>query len=310
MLTQFRLLENVGQFQSTSSPATSPLRHYVLVYAENGRGKTTLSAIFHSLASGDPIRISERRRLGAAANPHVVLVHDAMPPPFIFQNGAWNRTLPDLLIFDDRFVDENVHSGLTVEASHRQSLHQLVIGANGVALNKQHQECVSLIETHITELRTRETAIPAQELGGYPIDIFCNLPDEPDVEVRIQNTAQSFEAAREQDRIRMTVGFSAVQFPDFDSTSVEQVVMQTLDTLNTATVVHVQQHFQSLGRGGETWAQDGMNRVVHSETGDLCPFCLQDLSASTVIEQYRGYFGQEYAALKRNISTVSSSLKN
>jgi wobble nucleotide-excising tRNase len=308
MLTRFQLLQNVGQFESTSSPATSPLLHYVLVYAENGRGKTTLSAIFHSLSSGDPLKVNERRRLGSANTPHVVLAHDGGPPPFVFQNGSWNRTLADLVIFDDHFVNENVYSGLSVEPDHRQNLHELVIGANGVALNRQLQDCVSRIEAHNSELRSKQNAIPVRELGNYPVEIFCGLPVEPDVETRIRNTEQSLSAALEQDSIRATVPFVPVEFPDFDTTTIQQTLGQTPDTLNTAAAAHVQQHFQSLGRGGETWVQEGMNRLVHTEAGDLCPFCIQDLSGSPMIEQYRVYFGHEYADLKSTISTEQRQL--
>jgi wobble nucleotide-excising tRNase len=302
MLRRFQLLENVGQFQSASSPGNSPLRHYVLVYAENGRGKTTLSAIFHSLASSDPIKVIERRRLGSATPPQVVLAHDGAPPPFLFQNGVWNRSLPDLLIYDDHFVNENVYSGLNVEADHRQKLHELVIGANGVALNRQLQDYVRQIETHIAEIRTREQAIPIRELGQYDVATFCDLPLEPDVATQIQSTTRLLTAAREQNNIQRTALFSEIVFPDFDTASVEHTLGQTLDALNAAAAAHVQAHFRSLGEGGEAWVREGMGRVAHAENTNACPFCVQDLGGSAVIEQYRIYFGNEYAALREAIS--------
>jgi wobble nucleotide-excising tRNase len=308
MLTRFQLLQNVGQFESTSSPSASPLLRYVLIFAENGRGKTTLSAIFHSLSSGDPLKITERRRLGSANAPHVVMTHDRLPLTLVFQDGSWNRTLSDLVIFDDHFVNENIYSGLSVEPDHRQNLHELVIGANGVALNRQLQDCVSRIEAHNSELRNRQNAIPIQDLANYPVDIFCDLPVEPDVEARIQSAAQSLAAALEQDSIRTASTFSEIDFPDFDTGAIEQTLGQTVDTLNTATADHVQRHFQSLGRGGETWVQEGMTRIVNAAAGNACPFCAQDLNGSPMIEQYSAYFGQEYASLKEAISTTRNRL--
>src|SRR5258707_15351172 len=204
MLTRFKRLQNIGQFQDTGSPATSPLLQYVLIYAENGRGKTTLSSIFHSLASGDPLRINERSRLGSPDVPFVVLSSSGAPSPFIFRDGAWNRLLPELTIFDDHFVNENVYSGLAVGADHRQNLHELVIGADGVALNRELQNLVHRIEEHISELRHRQNAIPVQDLGDYSIDIFCDLPIEPDLEVRIPAAERSHAAAIQQDTIRAT----------------------------------------------------------------------------------------------------------
>jgi hypothetical protein len=63
------------------------LGRLTLVYAENGRGKTTLAAILRSLTSGDPIPIAERRRLAALHLPHVVVSRDGGPAA-MFQNNA------------------------------------------------------------------------------------------------------------------------------------------------------------------------------------------------------------------------------
>src|SRR5712692_12040588 len=111
MINRLRLLRNIGSFDSVAEGANIPLARLTLVYAENGRGKTTLAAILRSLATGDPIPIAERRRLAAQHPPHVVLDCDGGPPTAMFQNNAWNRTPPNLVVFDDLLVDQNVYSG-------------------------------------------------------------------------------------------------------------------------------------------------------------------------------------------------------
>jgi wobble nucleotide-excising tRNase len=55
MLDRIQLLRNVGQFNSVNAGAQLPLSKLSLIYAENGRGKTTLAAILRSLNTGDPI---------------------------------------------------------------------------------------------------------------------------------------------------------------------------------------------------------------------------------------------------------------
>src|SRR5437867_6690243 len=115
MIKRLQLLRNIGQFDSVNAAANIPLARLTLVYSENGRGKTTLAAVLRSLATGDPIPIAERRRLAAQHPPHVVLECSGGPPPAVFENNAWNRTVPEIVVFDDLFIDENVHSGLAVE---------------------------------------------------------------------------------------------------------------------------------------------------------------------------------------------------
>src|SRR5580700_5504542 len=101
MLENLRLVRNVGLFDSISPGQQLPLCRLTLIYAENGRGKTTLAAIFRSLSNGDPQPILERHRLGAQHNPHVILsVGGAL---YTFQNSAWSATVPQIVVFDDHF---------------------------------------------------------------------------------------------------------------------------------------------------------------------------------------------------------------
>ena len=73
MIRRISLLRNIGQFDSVDAAANIDLARLVLIYAENGRGKTTLAAVLRSLGTGDPIPINERHRLAAAHPPKVVL---------------------------------------------------------------------------------------------------------------------------------------------------------------------------------------------------------------------------------------------
>src|ERR1700687_95387 len=309
MLSRIQLLRNVGQFDSVDTGATILLDRYVLVYAENGRGKTTLTAILRSLATGDPIPISERRRLAAANPPHVVLQCAGGPPAAVFENGTWSRTFPNLMIFDDRFVNENVHSGLSVEAEHRQKLHELVLGAQGVTLNRRLQDLVARIEQHNIDLRNRADAVAANIRGTLSVDDFCALAAVPNVDNRILLTGRNLAAARDQNLVRTTPGLEALVLPAFDSSSITVILERDLPALDAAAATRVQQHLSRLGRGSEGWVADGMQRIVPAENGnDICPFCAQDLAQSTIINHYRAYFGKEYRRLRQSISDARDAI--
>lgn len=277
----------------------------MLVYAENGRGKTTLAAILRSLASGDPIPIVERRRLASQHPPHVVLEGLDGPPPIIFLDGVWSRTLPNIAIFDDHFVDENVCSGLTVEPEHRHNLHELVLGSQGVALNRQLQGLARQIEEHNMELRARAAAISSAMRGALSVDEFCELPRRADIDGEIQLAERSLAAAREQESVRTTALFDMLELPAFDIAAIARTLELDLPALDAAAADRVQAHFARLGPDGEAWVADGMRRVIHTEgERQTCPFCAQDLDGSIVISHYRAYFSEEYAQLRRTISEV------
>jgi wobble nucleotide-excising tRNase len=142
-----KLIRNVGQFDSVAAGGQIPLKKLTLVYAENGRGKTTLAAVLRSLCSGDPIPIIERRRL-TAANPPQVVVTPTSGSPVVFENGAWSQRIADIAVFDDLFVWENVHADLEIETEQRQNLHELILGAQGLLLNRKLQGYVAKIEEY------------------------------------------------------------------------------------------------------------------------------------------------------------------
>jgi wobble nucleotide-excising tRNase len=254
---------------------------------------------------GDPIPIAERKRLAAQHPPHIILECSGGPPPAIFQNNAWNRLLEDIVVFDDVFIDKNVHSGLALEAHHRQSLHELILGAQAVAMNQRLQTLVAQIEAHNTSLRTKAGAIPAVDRGPYSVDDFCALAARPDINQAIKEAERALEAAREQDAIHSTPPFDSLNLPTFDLAEIEPILHQDLSSVDAATLTRVHTHLAGLGQDGEDWVADGMRRIPHevSEAATRrCPFCAQDLQGSPIIEHYRAYFSEAYATLKRTVA--------
>jgi wobble nucleotide-excising tRNase len=59
LINQLKLLRNVGQFHSVSAGGQLPLKKLTLIYAGNGRGKTTLAEILRSLSTGDPVPVAQ-----------------------------------------------------------------------------------------------------------------------------------------------------------------------------------------------------------------------------------------------------------
>ena len=311
MITNLQLLRNVGRFDSVTLAANTALGRLTLIYAENGQGKTTLAAILRSLATGDPIPIVERRRLAAVNSPHIIIGCAGGPPTTaMFQNGAWTRTLPNMVVFDDVFVDQNVYSGLVVGSDHRQKLHELILGAQGVGLNQQLQQFIEQVEVHIGTLRQRSLAIPATERGPLSVDDFCALPANASVEQEVQESERNLAASREQDPIRNTAAFDALSLPALDLQTIENVLQTGLPELEAAAAARVQAHLATVGRGAEGWIAEGMRLQSERPPRDAtsCIFCAQDLSGSPVIGHYRAFFSEAYRDLKRRTTEAAATL--
>jgi wobble nucleotide-excising tRNase len=297
MIQRFRLVENVGQFQSVSTGATLPLDQLTVVYAENGRGKTTIAAILRSLATGDPIFVEERQRLAAAEDPHVVVECSGGTTPAIFRGGSWTRTFPEISIFDDAFVNENVYSGLVVEAGHRQNMHELILGAAGIALTERVEELRQRASGHATRLRQLEAAIPVSMRGDLSADAFCALQPRAEIDEEIVEAERALAAARESGQVASTSSFDVLALPKIDTAAITDLVHTQPAGLDAAATAIVEEHLSMLGLRAGGWVTEGLGHLDTAQKHDSnsCPFCAQDMTGSTIVEHYRAYFGQVYA---------------
>lgn len=311
MIERFSLLRNTGQFDSVTPPVGIAFTPFSLIYAENGRGKTTLASIFRSLATGDTSLVMDRKRLGAQHDPHIVVDQGGVQS--VFHNGAWSRTVPDIAIYDDSFVAENICSGIELQTSHRQNLHELILGSQGVALSNALKGHVSRVEQHNVDLRAKGDAIPAIAKGPLTINAFCNLQEDPDIDEKIQGAERRLAAAKAADAIRQRPVFSELSLPDFDTAEIDLVLETTLDGLDVDAATRVREHIASIGKGGEAWVSEGMPRILSVEyehDGEYCPFCSQDLGGSDVIGLYRQYFSEAYSTLKTTIRQTGIGLRD
>ena len=309
MIQNIRLIRNVGMFDSDSGAANVDLGKLVLIYAENGRGKTTLTSILRSLAANEPRFVEERSRLGAHNPPHVCFNADGQPANVMFQNGVWTRNLSHIKIFDDVFVDTNVHSGLNVEPQHRQNLHELILGDQGVTLNRRLADLVEKNEQYIRDLREKADAFPADILHGLEVDEFCDLARIDEIDDKIVDAERTLAAARNRGDVLSAQPFNTVSLPDFDTAGIVSVLSQGLSDLDSAAEAQVRTHIDRLGDGGENWVSEGMGFLPEDDPRD-CPFCGQTLEAAAIIAHYQAYFSAGYEVLKSNIDATVTAVRN
>lgn len=312
MINRFQLLRNVGQFDSVDTGANLPLESLSVVYAENGRGKTTLAAILRSLGTGDPIPVAERHRLAATHPPHVVIECSGGPPAAIFEDNGWNRAFPEIAIFDDVFVTENVYSGLMVDAGHRQNLHELILGSQGVGLTELVGTLRRRVETHTATLKSRADAIPVAVRNGFSVDEFCALVERDGIDADILRVERSLAAANEQQQVSTRGSFESLVLPEIDVAALESVLGQDVPALDAEAATRVEGHLAVIGSRGEEWVAEGMKRLDNSEhrhDAGTCPFCAQGLDDSPILEYYRTYFSEAYKAHVGGVVTARTGFQ-
>ena len=226
----------------------------------------------------------------------------------MFQQGAWSDSDVNILVFDDCFVTDNIYSGVDVASEQRQKLHELIIGAEGVALNATLQQIVARIETHNQAIREKGTRITAAMRHGLSVEAFCALEDIEGIDNLLQEAERALAAGKKSEAIEQRSSFLSLSLPDFDTEALTTLFAKSLPDIETASVALVNEHIASLGDGGESWIAAGMKVVSENDSTD-CPFCKQDLLTSDIIAHYQSIFSQEYLALKVEISTCLTSLE-
>lgn len=302
MVRAINLLRNVGRFDNVNAGAQIVFSKLTVIYAENARGKSTLAAMMRSLATGKAELVSERARLGATHPPHIV-IDTGTAPPVVFQGGAWSRTVPDIVVFDDAFVAENVCAGIEVGTTQRQNLHELIVGAQGIALARAVQAEIDRVEVHNRDLRDKENAIPAGRRGPLNIEQFCALQPVNDLERLIEEAEKRLAAAREAGRIAGTATFGRLLLPRIDLNSLSDLLDASLPNLDAEALQRVQAHVGRLGRAGEAWVGQGLQLAERNlaDGNAECPFCAQDLAGSSLLAHYRAYFSEAYNAFRQRI---------
>ena len=225
------LLKNVGQFYNASLSKQSILNKLTLIYAENGRGKTTLSSILRSLSTKDASLIKERYRLGSEHGTHIVVKNNGKN--YIFHNDTWNSHIQDIAVFDDFFIAENVYSGVDVASSHKQNLHKLIIGTQGLQLNAALQEHISKVEQHSKSLKEKEDAITTSIRGELTVDKFCMLEPKEDLETAIKQTEQDIEVAKSNDAVQQHPIFQTINWTSVKNEGVWDIIESNWKIFNS-----------------------------------------------------------------------------
>ncbi len=301
MLTEFRLIRNVGKYENCSG--TPCLRQLTLIYAANARGKTTLTAILRSLGENEPVYIMNRHRLGTTNQPEIQII--ASQGSHVFQNGAWDTHCPDLLVFDDHFIEANVYSGLAIGRDQRIGLHEVILGSQSVSLVREIEQVISDITSVNSQIRQAQADIQAH-VHGLPIDEFVALDDLPDAEQQIHTHQSLLHQIQQAEPIRQQAVFDEIDLPEFRQDTLASLLSQSLADLEQDTIARVEQQFATLGQSGELWVRTGLTMSErHHRT---CPFCDQDIQNNTLVSAYRAYFSQEYERYVEGIAEQSRSV--
>lgn len=303
MINKILFIKNVGRFVDYSCHGDVEFQKLTLIFGENGRGKTMLSAILRSLGAGDAQYLLERKSIKSSKEPEACIRVNSVC--HTFKNGNWDTPVPELDVFDTTFINENVYSGVYVDHEHRRNLYRFIVGKKGVQLANAVDDLDSKSRDKSEEIKSKGKEIQQNILGALGVEQFVNLPFVPDVDKHIGEKEAEVEAVKQATVIANKPALTKLSLPRIPVADLQSLLAKTIgDVADTAEKL-IRQHVAScMNERGETWINSGLNYVK----ADRCPFCGQSLAGVELIKAYRAFFSKAYAGLKNEISQMSSEV--
>lgn len=303
MIKKIISVKNVGRFVNYAVHGAVDFRPLTIFYAENGRGKTTLSAILRSLQSGSGVYIEERRTLGAspAAEAEVTLLLEGGQT--IFKNGNWTQHLPNLEIFDATFVQENIATPTMVQYEQKKSLYRFVVGQKGVKLTEKVAELDVTIRQKNGEIYAKGTQIQGLGIGSLDVDGFLGLAALENIDKIIEDKNREVSSLKRADDIAGKAAPIQITVPPLPA--VTNLLGKQLQDVMADVGGRIREHVAThTHQATEAWLRDGVGYM----TDNVCPFCGQAIAGLELIHTYQAFFGKAYSDLKREISDAINSV--
>lgn len=300
-LRKLTLIQGVGRFRKMAASGDVEFRKLNLIYGDNGRGKTTLCAIFRSLQTGDVGLIHGRRTLGHSLDPHIQILTAGEPPIVTFHGTGWSRLLPDLAIYDQTFVSQNVYAGEAVGTDQKRNLFKVIVGQEAVRAASRLEAVIREVRQLQAEIREAQAAVKSHCPPDLKLEDFLRAEPDPGIDAKIAAAAIEIRAAQEADRLRTQPGLRLLQAPPL-ADDVPTLLGESLESISTGAEQlvrdHIDRHGMRGGAAGQAWLAQGLD--FRPEEG--CPFCGQSVDGLDLLGAYRTLFSRSYRELKERVT--------
>lgn len=305
MLERIEEIQGIGLLHAANGKPHKYLKT-TLIYADNGRGKSTLATVLRSLSTGDASLILNRKTVDGTLPPQAVLQF-AKGHKVTFSGNAWSELRPELLVFDSDFIERNVHSGSVINTGHRKNLLEFALGEPAVAARAAADQATTTARAAADTVQEIIGQLSGHHTGLSLVE-FEKLPSAPDADGQIATLQKRLIAAGNVAAIIAKPVPKQVPEPTFDLATLFERLGSSLKNVHADAEQVVKQHVRKIGgKGAEDWLSQGQQY----EGDNTCPYCGQGTKDNDLIRAYQTHFNAAYAALKKEVvdlhDTVVSS---
>lgn len=302
MLDRVEEIQGIGLLHAANGKPY-PWKKATLIYADNGRGKSTLATVLRSVSLGDGSLIVQRKTIDGTLPPKAILQFNS-GHKVTFAGNAWSEKRPEVLVFDADFVERNVHSGGAVSTGHRKNLLEFALGEVAVAAR-------AAVDKATSEAKTASEAVQGIEVqligyhAGLTLAQFEKLAKVSDPDAQVAALQKRIVAAGNVAAIIAKVVPAAGALPTFDMPGLFEGLAISLENVHAAAEQVVKQHILKLGsKNAESWLNQGQQFGDDEE----CPYCGQGTPNNDLIRAYQTHFNEAYSALKVKVAALSRTV--
>ena len=309
MLEKIIAIKNIGLFGGTENSNIEMKKHSV-IYAGNGRGKSTLASLLRACSQADTESIIKRKTIDTSdddvQSAKLLFSNDSPSPPMTqvaFENETWSSQREQISVFDSDFVDKNVYSGFEISPQHREKLLNFAMGEEAVKLQQSLEDLEQQRDAKNKEKAGYKKHIEQNFLGSKITDVLA-IENVEDLEIYIQENEKALANAQKADSLHRRPTVSTIATIEFDFQSLERLLSKTLDDVVESAEEKVNSHIEQYPQSLESWINDGQEFV--KANSESCPFCAQPIEGIELIRAYKNYFDEEYAALKAEVQELKN----
>ncbi|MGV6482075.1 AAA family ATPase [Pantoea agglomerans] len=298
MLERIQKITGIGLFADTK-PAAFPFRKLSLIYADNGRGKSTLAALLKSCGDNQPQLLINRRTIGLSTPQHAELLF-SQGNRSAFTAGQWSAQYHGTHVYDLNFVESSVYSGGEINATHRKQLLSFALGENAVGAMKAFNDA-----TDVAAEKTKRRKAAEEKLNPYRENAtpaaYMRMKKITGAAEEIAIIEQQLRQADSIASIRTRKGYDSFARFRPDLAGLLAIMNATHQELSSQAEDAVRAHVNNIESAAfKSWAHSGLN-FIKNET---CPFCTQSLKGIALIGYYRECFDEAFSRLNTQVATL------
>ncbi len=302
MLNRIESIEGLGLLHEARG-ASYKLESRALIYAGNGRGKSTMASILRSCATGEIDILKERATIDGIHNGRAVLQFDA-GHKVIFENEAWSEQRDEITVFDAEFIERNVHSGTEITSEHRKNLLDFAIGDHAVQA-KVTEEAESAKQKSASA-KIREVSSQLEVYAdGCSLPVFRSIKPIEGAEDKKAKITDRLSATLRIDSIRQQPLPAPIDIPNFDIERVFSILGHTLADVHKDAEAAVDAHVNC---NGDPRVRDWIRQGQSFDDQSTCPYCGQDTQDVSLIQMYQSFFNTSYGELVTSVNTLAQEV--